>query len=275
MDNRTFLIAVDRCSGCGLCVIACKDEHVENGYAPWTQAQPQTGQFWIRVHPMERGHAPRVRMSYLPIFCQHCENAACIKACSEHAIKRRGDGLVWIDPTACTGCGLCQGACPYDVIYLNREAGIAQKCTGCVQLVDAGSLPRCVQACPHEAILFGYEGHSALKGESNKQIEVYHPEYLAKPHVHWINLPKPWIAGKVIDAANDEVIAGAEITSLDLFDDASLTVLSDAFGDFWIKGLQENRKYKLDIRKEGYQSHSTVVTSDREQDLGDICLQRR
>jgi tetrathionate reductase subunit B len=274
MDKKTFLIDVDRCSGCGLCVIACKDEHVDNSYAPWTQAQPQTGQFWIRVHPMERGHAPRVRMNYLPIHCQHCENATCIKACPENAIKRRDDGLVWIDPKACTGCGLCQGACPYDVIYMNKETGIAQKCTGCAHLVDAGSLPRCVQACPHEAILFGNESYSARQGESSQQIESYHPEYLAKPRVHWSNLPKPWISGKVIDAANDEVVDAVEITSLDLFDDSSLTVLSDAFGDFWIKGLQEDRKYKLEIRKEGYQGYSTVVTTDREQDLGDICLHK-
>ena len=275
MDKKTFLIDVDRCSGCSLCVIACKDEHVENSHSPWTRAQPQTGQFWINVHSMERGRTPRVRMSYLPILCQHCENAACIKVCPEDAIKRRDDGLVWIDPNACTGCGLCQKACPYDVIYIDEEAGIAQKCTGCAHLVDAGSLPRCVQVCPHEAILFGNDSDSALRGKNGQKLEVYHPEYLAKPRVRWSNLPKPWIAGKVIDAANDEVMGAVEVTSLDLFDDASVTVLSDEFGDFWIKGLQKDRKYKLEIRKKGYEAFSTVVTVDREQDLGNICLPRK
>ncbi len=98
MGKKSFLIDVDKCSGCSLCIIACKDEHVGNSYAPWTATQPDTGHFWIDVIPVERGKTPRVRMSYLPMLCQHCENAPCIKACPEGAIKRRDDGLVWIDP---------------------------------------------------------------------------------------------------------------------------------------------------------------------------------
>ena len=152
MGKKSFLIDVDKCSGCSLCIIACKDEHVGNSYAPWTAPQPDTGHFWIDVIPVERGKTPRVKMSYLPVLCQHCENAPCIKACPEDAIKRRADGLVWIDPAVCNNCGLCQEACPYDVIYMNEDLGIAQKCTGCAHRVDEGLLPRCAEVCPHDAI---------------------------------------------------------------------------------------------------------------------------
>ena len=38
---------------------------------------------------------------------------------------------------------------PYDVIFFNEDANIAQKCTGCAHRVDEGLLPRCVEACPH------------------------------------------------------------------------------------------------------------------------------
>jgi Fe-S-cluster-containing dehydrogenase component len=31
---------------------------------------------------------------------------------------------------------------------------IAQKCTGCAHLVDKGDIPRCVYACPTEALKF-------------------------------------------------------------------------------------------------------------------------
>ncbi len=275
MNGKRFVIDVDKCTGCHLCVIACKDEHVGNGYLPWTRPQPETGHFWIRVNSMERGRIPRVRMTYLPLLCQHCANAPCIKACGEDSIKRRDDGLVWIDPGVCTGCGLCKRACPYDVIYMNEELGIAQKCTACAHRVDEAHLPRCAEVCPHDAIVFGAEADAVFSEvEHGNTLEVYHPEYQAKPRVHWKGLPKPWIAGTVIDADSDEVISQAAITSVDLFEDGSVTVRSDEFGDFWMRGLHNGRKYRLEIRKEGYQGFLAVVTTDGDQDLGDVGLKR-
>jgi Fe-S-cluster-containing dehydrogenase component len=275
MSKKTFLIDADKCTGCSLCIIACKDEHVGTGHAPWTKPQPDTGHFWINVHGMERGRIPRVRMTHLPVLCQHCANAACVKACPEQAIKRRDDGLVWIDQAACTGCGLCQEACPYGVIYMNAELGIAQKCTGCAHRVDEGSLPRCADICPHEAIVFADETDNVVReAERDGTLEVYHPEYRAEPRVLWIGLPKPWIAGTVIDAASDEVLADAAITSVDLVDDGSVTVRSDAFGDFWVKGMEKDRKYRLVISKDGYEDFLAIVTTTGDQDLGTVCLKR-
>ena len=275
MGEKIFFIDVEKCSGCELCTIACKDEHVGSSYLPWTKPQPDTGHFWMRVQPVERGRMPRVRMSYLPVFCQHCANAACIKACPDDAIKRRDDGLVWIDPESCTDCGLCQEACPYGVIYMNAEIGVAQKCTGCAHRVDAGSLPRCVEICPHEAIVFGDEADAAFaERRRDRAPEIYHPEYLAQPRVLWEGLPKPWIAGTLIDGEKDEVISGATVTAFDLFEDKSVSVVSDAFGDYWLKGLGKDRKYRLEIKKEGYEDLLVIVTTEGEQDLGDICLEK-
>ena len=273
--KKAFLIDVDKCTGCSLCIIACKDEHVESAYPPWTRPQPDTGHFWIAVRALERGRTPRVRMSYLPLLCQHCANAPCIKACPEGAIKTRTDGLVWIDPVTCTGCGLCREACPYDVIYANRELGIAQKCTGCAHRVDDGALPRCADVCPHDAIVFDDEAGRVFTDAGRGQpLAVYHPEYKAQPRVYWRGLPKPWIAGTLVDAVSDEVIPGVTVTSVDLFEDGSVIVRSDEFGDFWIRGLDEGRKYRLEIRKDGYESFRAVVTTDGEQDLGEVRLTR-
>ena len=166
-------------------------------------------------------------MSYLPLNCQHCENAPCITACPEDAIKRRDDGLVWIDPALCNGCGKCQEACPYDVIYMNGELEVAQKCTGCAHRVDQGLLPRCAEVCPHDAILFADEADSIFKQKDGaKRLEFYHPEFETEPRVHWRGLPKPWIAGIVIDTGTDEVISGAAVTSTDLVDGRAVTVRS-------------------------------------------------
>ncbi len=267
MAKKTFLFDVEKCTGCMLCSFACKDEHVDSEYSPWTKPQSGSGQFWINVQAMERGRMPRVRMSYLPVLCQHCENAPCVKVCSDGAIKTRPDGLVWIDPGACTGCKLCLEACPYDVIYMNGDLEIAQKCTGCTHRVDDGDQPRCVDVCPHEAISFG-------DVENEKPLEVYHPEYQTEPTVYWHGLPKPWIAGTVIDVVVDEVISGVSITSHDLFENGSVTVLSDEFGDFWIRGMEKDRKYRVEIKKEGYEDFLAIVTTDDDQDLGTVGLKK-
>lgn len=275
MGKKAFLMDVEKCSGCSLCVVACKDEHAGAAYLPWTKPQPDTGHFWVRVEPVERGRIPRVRMAYLPLLCQHCENAPCIKACPEDAIRRRDDGLVWIDPETCTGCGLCREACPYDVIYMNGELGIAQKCTGCAHRVDEGLLPRCAEICPHEAIVFGDEADGAFsQAGPGEAPEIYHPEFRAEPRVRWKGLPKPWIAGTVIDPVSDEVVADAAITAIDLFGDASVTVRSDAFGDFWIERVEQDGKYKIEIKKAGYQDFLAVVTTAGVQDLGSIRLKK-
>ena len=273
MGKKTFLIEADKCTGCSLCIVACKDEHVGTGYAPWTEPQPDTGQFWIDVRRLERGRIPRVRMSFLPVHCQNCENAPCIKACPEDAIKTRDDGIVWIDPAACTGCGLCPDACPYDVIFMNDDRGIAQKCTGCAHRVDDGELPRCAEVCPHDAIVFGDHSEISAQGaDSGGPLETFHPEFCAEPLVMWRGLPKPWIAGTVVDAASDEVVPDAKIESVDLFENETASAASDAFGDFWLNDMKSGRKYRIEITKAGYQDHVAIVTTDGDQDLGTVRL---
>jgi Fe-S-cluster-containing dehydrogenase component len=271
MKNHTFLIDVEKCTGCMLCSISCKDEHVQNSYAPWAEPQPGTGHFWIDVRAQERGRIPRVRVTYLTVHCQNCEKSPCATVCPDDAIKTRDDGLVWIDPGPCTGCGLCPDACPYDVIFMNKDLEIAQKCTGCAHRVDKGEEPRCSQVCPHDAILFG-DLHDI--GDDTGGLETLHPEFGAEPRVYWKGLPRPWIAGLVIDAAADEVITGASITSTDLTDDATLSTQSDEFGDFWIKGLEKDRKYQVDIKMDGFEDFRVVVTTDADQDVGTVGLKR-
>ncbi|MGB0630124.1 MAG: 4Fe-4S dicluster domain-containing protein [Alphaproteobacteria bacterium] len=267
MANREFLVDVGKCTGCNLCAISCKDEHFDNSYAPWSAPQPETGQFWVDVKPLERGTLPRVRVSYMPTFCQHCADAPCIPACPDDAIKTRDDGLVWIDPKACTGCGKCGPACPYDVIFFNEEANIAQKCTGCAHRVNEGLLPRCVEACPHEAILFGDEG--AFQGEDS---EILKPEAKAAPRVLWRGLPKPWIAGGLIDEERDEVIPNATVTVRNGDDDETHQVLTDEFGDFYVRDLDAGRSYSIEISVDGYGRVTRDVTMDSDRDLGTVTL---
>ena len=68
-------------------------------------------------------------------------------------IYRREDGLVIIDPEKAKGHPEIVDTCPYGAIYWNEEQQVAQKCTGCAHLVDAGwTETRCSQVCPTNAI---------------------------------------------------------------------------------------------------------------------------
>ena len=47
---------------------------------------------------------------------------------------------------------------------------------------------------------------------------------------------------------------------------------SDEFGEFWIRGLASGRTYRLEISHPGYQPFGTEVTTDGDQDMGEVCL---
>ncbi|MEM4450180.1 MAG: 4Fe-4S dicluster domain-containing protein [Nitrososphaerota archaeon] len=279
---KVFVSNLDRCNGCYNCQLACKDEHVDNDWTPYAKPQPDTGHFWMRMVEMERGSIPKVRVTYIPTPCMHCDAAPCIPACPVKAIYKRSDGLVIIDPTRCNGCRACIDACPYGAIYFNGALGIAQKCTGCAHIVDGKAdippeypltVPRCVDSCPTEAIRFGeYEELRDLISRA----EVLHPEYGTQPRVYYIGLPKPFIAGEVYDPEADEVIEGASVTAVDLSSGATFSTTTDEFGDFWLKNLEWNKVYQLTIVKEGYYPKVLgAVSTTRDTNLGPIPLNKK
>jgi Fe-S-cluster-containing dehydrogenase component len=273
---KAFVIDVGICNGCYSCQISCKDEHVGNDWTPYAKPQPDTGQFWMKMNESVLGTVPKVRVSYRPVPCMHCDNAPCIDACPvEGAIYKRDDGLVIIDPTKCTGCKSCVDVCPWDTIYFNESLNIAQKCTGCAHLLDNGwTEPRCVDSCPTGAIKFGEE--SELKDMISKA-EVLEPKTLsgtkkhdAKPRVWYLRVPRKFIAGTVYDPVEKEVIIGATCT---LTKGAKkLTVKTDNFGDFWFEGL-DGGKYNLTIEKgKKSKSISGISTTEKDVNLGDIAF---
>ncbi|HHS94797.1 MAG TPA: 4Fe-4S dicluster domain-containing protein, partial [Rhodobacterales bacterium] len=77
-----------------------------------------------------------------------CAEPACLPACPTGAIfKREKDGVVDIDSTLCIGCRKCEAACPYGAPQFDPVENVVKKCNMCVDQLDAGRKPYCVEAC--------------------------------------------------------------------------------------------------------------------------------
>ena len=58
------------------------------------------------------------------------------------------DRARYVDEDKCIGCGLCQKACPWDMMSFDREKQKASKCFLC------DGEPKCVKACPAAALTY-------------------------------------------------------------------------------------------------------------------------
>ncbi len=280
---KAFVIDISICNGCYCCQIACKDEHVGNDWTPYAKPQPDTGQFWLKLHEFVRGTVPKVKMHYLPVPCMHCDDAPCIPACPiEGAIYKRDDGLVIIDAEKCTGCKACVDVCPWGKIYFNEDLNLAQKCSGCAHILDGKGgqevpkVPRCVDACPTEALKFVDESEVKGLASNAKTCEVLDPtslagteQHSAKPRVYYLNIPRKFIGGTVYDPVAKEVIIGATCTLSS--NGKKMTATTDGFGDFWFEGLDIGT-FSLKIESGGKSKTIDSISTEKDVNLGDIPL---
>ncbi len=184
-----MVIDLDRCTGCHACEAACA---MENNIPVVGEQQAHQGRLhqWIRVERYWEGKYPNVKARFMPIPCQHCDNAPCEPVCPVYATYHNPEGLNAMVYNRCVGTRYCGNNCPYDVRVFNwfehswdeplnqhlnpdvtvREKGVMEKCTFCVQRIrraeeKAGAEDRelepdeftvaCAQACPPKAITFG------------------------------------------------------------------------------------------------------------------------
>jgi [DsrC]-trisulfide reductase subunit O len=193
-----LLVDLNKCpQGCDVCVSACADE---NG---WKRSDPHESQ-WIRkvsVRDPESGAGRE-----LPVMCQHCANPACVDVCPTGASFKRADGIVLVDRHICIGCRYCIMACPYKARFcvmeqiedqrpdVPRGVGTAEACTLCVQRIDAGRIPACVEACAGRAggaLVFGdlNDPSSAIaKAVAAHRSTTIRADLGLEPAVRYINL---------------------------------------------------------------------------------------
>lgn len=155
MKQLGFFFDARRCNGCKTCVVACKDAHNLPVGRNFRHVLKVTDGKWSK-DPKSGAWKQNVYAYYLSIACNHCSDPACVKACPTGAHhKRTEDGLVVINTDKCIGCGNCAKACPYGAPELDEKAHKMTKCDACLNRLEQGLQPICVEACPQRALEFG------------------------------------------------------------------------------------------------------------------------
>ena len=144
-------------------------------------------------------------------------------------------------------------------------------------LEDGWKQPRCVQACPTDALTVEYAEDPEMQTiKKSDLLEVYQPQYKTKPRVFYKNLyryTRCFIAGSVALKDTDECAEGAGVT---LIKDPKMK-MGDAktnnYGDFKIDNLEENSgKYRLAIELPGYKKKELSVDLKASVNLGTIFI---
>jgi Fe-S-cluster-containing dehydrogenase component len=112
-----MVIDLQKCVGCGACALACKTENNTQG-----RADGQTFN-WADFIYQEEGTFPKATYRTIPVLCNHCSDAPCVKVCpvKPKAMFKTPDGITMHNDERCIGCLRCQKACPYSVSDINKQ----------------------------------------------------------------------------------------------------------------------------------------------------------
>jgi len=266
-DKWNLIIDIDRCNGCYNCALATKDEYVGNSEPGYFAPQPRHGHNWVEVRQKERGEYPALDVSYMPVMCNHCDDAPCLKASSNGAVTKRDDGIVVIDPDKARGQKAIVDACPYGAVFWNEDLQIPQHWPFDAHLLDRGwAAPRCVEVCATGAITAVKTSDDAMrKIVREEKLAVRRPELATRPRVYYKNLDRAeteFIAGTVVSAAGGttECAVGARVslfrnamhereTTCDVFGDFRFDRLTPGSGSYCIAATLENLSASVDVSR--------------------------
>lgn len=281
MDKWNLIIDIENCTNCNMCVLACQDEHVDNEFPNYAAPMPKHGARWIEIMRKERGQAPMIDVAYMPVMCNHCDNAPCIKEAKDGAITKREDGIVIIDPVKSKGQKHLVDSCPYDRIWWNEELEIPQTWIFDAHLLDEGwKQPRASSVCATGSIVAKKISDEEMeKLAQDEKLEVLEPKKGTKPRVYYKNLYRYnscFIGGSVF-ANQDNII--------DCIQDADVTlkrnteviaeIKTDIFGDFKFDKLAEGSgDYQIEINADGFKKKTINIVLDESVTLEDIQLSK-
>jgi formate dehydrogenase iron-sulfur subunit len=146
---KAILHDVSRCKGCMRCAEGCardnnlRDDPRDARFDPG----PLSHERFTTVDRTPDGRFVRRQ-------CMHCLEPSCATACLVGALERTPEGAVLYDASKCIGCRYCMIACPYHVLRYDwaKVLPFMKKCDLCH---DRPGGPACVEACPHDATMYG------------------------------------------------------------------------------------------------------------------------
>jgi anaerobic dimethyl sulfoxide reductase subunit B (iron-sulfur subunit) len=148
-----FYIDVNNCASCKTCVAACKDKNDSYvGHKLRRVFECESGSWVEKEGVMSPDNIFVYSLSY---SCNHCASPECVRVCPTGAHQKREDGITFVDTDVCIGCGTCASACPYDAPKLNTEKQYMGKCNFCMDRIDNGENPACVDACLMRCLHYG------------------------------------------------------------------------------------------------------------------------
>lgn len=254
MKKWNLVIDVAKCFNCNACTLACHDEYYGNEFPGYAAEMQKHGHRWIDIKSRETGQVPMVEVSYLPVMCNHCDDAPCLKVARDGAVVKRADGIVLIVPEKARGQRQIVDACPYKVVFWNEEKQLPQAWPFDAHLLDQGwTRTRGSQMCPTQAMQTLHVTDAEMEHLIERDgLEVLSPELGAKPRVYYRNLARFFsvfiggaltkTAGGVIDCA-----AGVQVKLLQQ-GKVIAEYTSDTFGEFRFSNLKSGSgPYKLQI----------------------------
>ncbi len=276
MKKWTMIIDVAECINCQNCTLATMDEYIGNEFPGYAAPMPKHGHHWIDILQKERGQAPMIDIAYVPVMCNHCDNAPCV-ANGAGAVTKREDGIVIIDPDKAKGRKDLVETCPYGGIWWNEELKLPQAWPFDAHLIDQGwTQTRGELSCPTGAIrAVCVEDEELAKMVEEQGLETLKPELGTKPRVYYRNL---WrysrcFIGGTISTEIDGVVECVEGTRVRLLKDGVWVndARSDAFGDFKFDRLAVNSgAYALEIEVEGKPTKAVEAQLGESVNLGEI-----
>lgn len=244
-----MVIDLNSCTGCGSCIIGCQSEN----NVPVVGRQEVINRremHWIRIdryyssqgdpdNPYDKDledPEENPQVTFMPMTCQHCNQAPCETVCPVLATTHSAEGLNMMAYNRCVGTRYCANNCPYKVRRFNwfryydnnkfdynlnndlgkmqlnpdvtvRSRGVMEKCTMCVQRIQAGKLEAkkegrpvkdgdintaCADACPTNAITFGDMNDKnstigkTIKEEKDKRLYHVLEELNTRPSVSYL-----------------------------------------------------------------------------------------
>jgi molybdopterin-containing oxidoreductase family iron-sulfur binding subunit len=180
-------IDLNSCIGCGACTVACTSENnvAVVGKSEVLRAHEM---HWLRIdryfatYRDDSGsdNLDDLNVVFMPMLCQHCDNAPCENVCPVNATNHSSEGLNQMTYNRCIGTRYCANNCPYKVRRFNwsdymgadsfednqkeilddsvmmmnddltrmvlnpdvtvRSRGVIEKCSFCVQRLQEGKL---------------------------------------------------------------------------------------------------------------------------------------